>query len=252
MTSGSVEAVQIISVLPGLLGTYGDDGNVVVLQRRLTWRGIPAEVTRTTPDDPLPRLGDLYVLGGGEDWAQEVALSVLSGVSVHWLLDGPAPVLAVCAGLQILGQALPHPEGGQRPGLGLTDISTTRGGVRAIGEVSASSELIPAGLLTGFANHSGRTALGTGVRPLATVTRGPGNQGAGDRAEGVLDAALIGTYLHGPVLARNPVLADHVLTRALGHELSPLPSGPEQLLHAELIGRRHSRHSRRARQPRRP
>jgi CobQ-like glutamine amidotransferase family enzyme len=247
MTNGSREAVQIISVLPGLLGTYGDDGNVLVLQRRLTWRGIAAQVTRTTADDPLPRLGDLYVLGGGEDWAQEAALSVLFGVSVQWLLDGPAPVLAVCAGLQILGQALPHPEGGLRPGLGLTDISTTRGGVRAIGKVSARSDLLPAGLLTGFANHSGRTALGAGVRPLGTVVRGPGNQGAGDRAEGVLDAALVGTYLHGPVLAGNPDLADHLLTRALGHPLPPLPPGPEWL-HAERI---HRRQSRRVRQSRR-
>ncbi|MGB8651424.1 MAG: glutamine amidotransferase [Mycobacteriales bacterium] len=233
-----MSAVRIVSVLPALLGTYGDGGNVLVLRKRLEWRGIEVEVVTTSLGDGLPVQGDLYVLGGGEDDAQAVALAELRHAGLASVVARGTPVLAVCAGLQLLGRSLPGPEGRETDGLGVLDLRTWRSDPRSLGEVVARpAEDLGLPLLTGFANHSGATELGPCARPLATVLDGPGNAGPGDVVEGVLQGPVVGTYLHGPVLARNPALADLLLERAVGESLQPLPEGPMEAVRAERLGR---------------
>lgn len=216
MADGS--AVDIGLVLPDLLGTYGDSGNAEVLRRRLEWRGIPARIIPITVDDPMPLSLPLYVVGGGEDTAQELAMRYLGGLGTA--AERGAIVFAVCAGLQLLGHQFTVASGQTRAGLGMLDAWTVAAARRAIGEII--TEPSAAGLdqpLTGFENHQGRTELGPRACPLANVTRGIGN---GDGTEGVAQGRIIGTYLHGPVLARNPQLADLLLTRVVGRDLPAL------------------------------
>lgn len=213
--------VGIIDVHPDLLGTYGDGGNAVVLGKRLIWRGHDARVHRAYSAEPLPEDGDIYCLGGGEDGPQASSAAILAaeGRLARAVARG-AVVLAVCAGFQIVGESFAGSDGSVRAGLGLLDVASVRGsGRRAVGELLSRAEA-PLGLLSGYENHAGVTRLGGGVRPLGRVLAGVGN-GAGDRLEGAVSGRVVGTYLHGPVLARNPALADQLLSWVVG-ELSPL------------------------------
>lgn len=221
--NGSDSRVRVALVLPDLLGTYGDRGNAVVLCQRLRWRGVDAEVVEVTGTNPVPTHCDLYVLGGGEDSAQQLAVRRLreDGGLARAAARG-AVVFAVCAGLQILGEHFTGTDGKQTAGLGLLDLRSTPLETRAVGELVAQPEdrRLKA-TLTGFENHRGRTELGLDARPLATVEHGVGN-GTPDRAEGVVQGHLLGTYMHGPALARNPELADLLLGWAVGTPLVPL------------------------------
>lgn len=217
-------SARIVLLLPEVLGTYGDAGNAAVLAARLRWRGIDAHVHTVGWDDAVPEGGDVYVLGGGEDAAQMLAVERLRGsVGLRRALDRGAPTLAVCAGLQILGRAFTVADGTCVPGLGALDVETVPGrGARRIGDVTADP-LLP-GLdepLVGFENHGGVTTLGSGAAPLARVRGAGAGNGTGDRIEGAVGGSIVGTYFHGPVLARNPALADLLLARALG-TLPPL------------------------------
>lgn len=218
-------AVRIVEVLPELLATYGDSGNVTVLQERLRRRGIRSERVPVELGRPLPAEGDIYVMGGGEDAAQSLAVAELHGSSVlaHAVAHDRV-VFAVCAGLQILGRTFTGLDRRTHAGLDLLDITTEPGRTRAIGEIVAypQTELLSE-LLTGFENHLGVTTLGPTAHPLGRIVRGTGN-GAG-RHEGVLAGRIVGTYLHGPALARNPELADLLLGWAVGGPLPPLPLG---------------------------
>ena len=248
-------ALTIVVVHPDLLGTYGDGGNGLVLTRRAEWRGIDAELVEAPSDRPLPA-GDVYCLGGGEDSPQLRAAEILrTDGALARAVDGGAAVLAVCAGYQIVGRTFPGADGRALPGLGLLDVSTVKGsGRRAVGEVLA--EPVPGGptvdgrpaggaaadggpaeplpTLTGFENHGGVTTVGPGARPLARVAAGVGN-GSGDGTEGAWAGRVVGTYLHGPVLARNPALADVLLGWAIGRRLDPLPDEEEHALRRERL-----------------
>lgn len=224
MTTG---AVRIALVLPDLLGTYGDRGNVLVLEQRLRWRGISSEtVTVLSSSDLVPDSCDLYLLGGGEDVAQTAAVGFLNrGRGLQRAVERGSPVLAICGGLQVLGTTFTTGDGVRQDGLGLVDAATEPGSGRAIGEVTTECTIDEVGVLTGFENHLGRTRLGGAARPLGHLVRGIGNgDGAG---EGVVNGHVICTYLHGPVLARNPRLADLLLEWALGEPLTALPEPPE-------------------------
>jgi len=215
-------ALRIASLLPDVLGTYSDCGNVTVLAMRARWRGIPVEVSSVPLSGRPPTDCDIYVLGGGEDAAQALAADWLRRrPALCTALRERATTLAVCAGLQVLGCWMQDGDGRRIPGADVVDVTTVRGRRRAVGEVLTRSSMPGAGLLTGFENHQGRTRLGVGVEPLGRVLRGVGN-GSGDDGEGVLTPRVIGTYLHGPVLARNPALADALLSAATGQELAPL------------------------------
>jgi len=234
--------IRIAVIYPDLLGTYGDGGNGEILLRRATWRGISAELVLAPSSDPLPK-ADLYCLGGGEDGPQVLAAQRLSadGTLSKAVADG-AVVLSVCAGFQILGHTFPDARGQLCDGLGLLDVETRKGsGPRAVGEVIAEvagPDVGGLGLepLSGFENHGGVTTLGADVTALGTVRSGVGN-GGGDRSEGALLGRVVGTYLHGPVLARNPGLADVLLGWATGIEdLEPLDDSRAESLRAERFG----------------
>jgi CobQ-like glutamine amidotransferase family enzyme len=232
-------AVRIGALLPDVLGVYSDNGNVTVLAQRLRWRGIPVEVCMVTAGTDPPVNCDLYVIGGGEDAAQIVAADWLRAHRGFCAaLAGPATTFAVCAGLQVLGRWMQDASGRRRCAAEIIDVTTSPGRRRAVGEVVSVCELPGVGTLTGFENHRGVTRLAPGTRPLARVVRGAGN-GTSDRSDGVLAGSVIGTYLHGPVLARNPALADEVLRRVLGRNLPPLEV-PDQdsVRRARLSGNR--------------
>lgn len=169
---------------------------------------------------------DFYVVGGGEDLPQALAATQLGAGSdsspLRRAVEGGAVVLAVCAGLQILGRTFGGPRGISLPGVGLLDCTTRPGRRRCVGElaVEPSGDLGIAGLLSGYENHAGLTTVGSGAAPLGTVRTGVGN-GAGGRVDGARSGKVIGTYMHGPVLARNPALADLLLSWVVG-DLEPL------------------------------
>lgn len=221
--------VRIAFVLPDLLGTYGDRGNVLVLTQRLNWRGIPSEtVTVHASASEVPGQCDLYMLGGGEDVAQVAAVRVLNrGGGFRRAVENGAPVLGVCGGLQVLGTSFMTGDGLRHEGLGLVDASTEPGEGRAIGEITTDSTLPGVGLLTGFENHLGRTRLGGGAQPLGYLTGGSGIGNGDGVSEGAVHGHVMCTYLHGPVLARNPKLADLLLEWALGEQLAPIAEPPE-------------------------
>jgi CobQ-like glutamine amidotransferase family enzyme len=238
-------AVSIVLVRPALLGTYGDGGNALVLAARLRRRGIEAEVVVLDGNRPLPRSSDLIVLGGGEDDAQEaVAEDDALRHSLTQAVGAGATVLAICGGFQLLGDRFLVGAGRSVAGFGLLDCTTDRLSERAVGEVVADSALpgleVP---LTGFENHAGRTVLGPDAAPLGRVCNGVGNGDGG--GEGAVQGRVVGSYLHGPVLARNPGLADSLLTHVVG-PLAPLAEGPVTRLRSERLaaargwrGRRH-------------
>ena len=196
----TASSVGIALVFPELLGTYGDAGNAVVLRQRLHWRGIDGTIFRVGIDDALPTACDVYVFGGGEDTPQTLATARLAEQGLERAVDRGAAVLAVCAGLQLLGRTYTGADGSTHTGLGLLDSATTPKGHRQIGELVVQPTTFDLPLLTGFENHGGVTELGAGARPLGRVIAGVGNGVGG--VEGVVDGKVIGTYLHGPALAR--------------------------------------------------
>ena len=214
-------AVRVALLYPELLGTYGDRGNARVLLQRLAWRGVPAELVEAPWGEPAPASCDIYVLGGGEDSPQaSAAAALIAEGALSRAVDDGAAVLGICAGFQILGHSFFGPDGAARPGLGLLDCATARrASPRIVGEilVEPNSKVgLPA--LSGYENHAGLTDLGPGAVALGKVEVGVGN---GDGTEGALGGRVVGTYLHGPVLARNPALADLILSWFVG-DLEPL------------------------------
>jgi CobQ-like glutamine amidotransferase family enzyme len=214
--------VRIGLVLPDVMGTYGDGGNAVVLRQRLLLRGISAEIIEITLADPVPDSLDLYTLGGAEDYAQRLATAhLVRHQGLQRATARGASVLAICAAIQVLGHWYETSAGERVEGVGLLDVTTSPQPDRTIGEV-VSTPLID-GLtepLTGFENHRGGTVLGPDARPLAAVVKGAGNR-MGDGFDGAVQGSVVATYLHGPCLARNPALADLLLSRAVG-PLAPL------------------------------
>nr|WP_090345700.1 type 1 glutamine amidotransferase [Mycolicibacterium malmesburyense]CRL78217.1 glutamine amidotransferase [Mycolicibacterium malmesburyense] len=214
--------VRIGLVLPDVMGTYGDGGNAVVLRQRLRLRGIEADIVEISLNDPVPGELDLYTLGGAEDYAQRLATKhLLRYPGLQCAAGRGAPVLAICAAIQVLGHWYETSSGERVDGVGLLDVTTSPQDKRTIGEV-VSQPLLD-GLsqrLTGFENHRGGTVLGADARPLAKVVRGAGNR-EGDGFDGAVQGSVVATYLHGPCLARNPELADHLLAQVVG-PLTPL------------------------------
>jgi lipid II isoglutaminyl synthase (glutamine-hydrolysing) len=249
MTGESTITIGLL--LPEVLGTYSDAGNATVLAQRLRWRGIHAEIRPITADTVAPASCDMYVLGGGEDTAEMFAVDWLAAHPhlLHAIADR-VQTLAVCAGLQILGRSMRDRGGHDYPGLGILDISTAPGGRRAVGQIITSCTIPGVGELTGFENHLGVTTLGRDSHRLADVVTGTGNgtrNENGNRTEGVLTDHIIGTYLHGPILARNPALADHILHRTTGLDLVPLDLPDQAPLRQTYLGPSARRTRRRAR-----
>ncbi|HET9061472.1 MAG TPA: hypothetical protein VFN61_16265 [Acidimicrobiales bacterium] len=232
-------SIDIALLYPELLGTYGDSGNATILAQRLRWRGYESRVLTFNAAGTVPSTCDIYVIGGGEDLPQGLAASKLADGErpLHRAVDQGATVLAVCAGLQVLGESFVGPDGREQSGLGLLGVRTRRTSApRAVGEVVAEPEPLfrDQGLrtLTGFENHGGVTDLCDGTVPLARVRVGTGNLDG--TVEGAVKGKVLGTYLHGPVLARNPTLADLLLSWVVG-ELAPFDDSETAALHSERL-----------------
>jgi len=230
--------VRIGLVLPDVMGTYGDGGNALVLRQRLRLRGIAAEVVEITLADPVPESLDLYTLGGAEDYAQRLATRhLLRYPGLQRAADRGAPVLAICAAVQVLGHWYETSSGERVDGVRMLDATTSPQDARTIGELV--SKPLPAALtqpLNGFENHRGGTVLGPAASPLGTVVKGAGNR-AGDGFDGAVQGSVVATYMHGPCLARNPELADLLLSKVAG-ELSPLELPEVDRLRRERLGAR--------------
>jgi len=228
------ERVEVVVVYPTLLGLYGDRGNAVALQHRAALRGIEVAVTPVDPGETIPQHADLYLVGGAEDQSMAAAAALLDGQpGLRRAVEGGAGCLAVCAGLQLLSREYVGPDDRRRPGLGLLDVACGRlDGPRAVGEVVARSE-IDGSTLLGYENHQGDAVLGPEARPLGIVEVGQGN--GHDRFEGARQGRVVGTYLHGPVLVRNPALADTLLSTAVGHELEPCSDPRVERLRRERL-----------------
>lgn len=227
--------VRIGLVLPDVMGTYGDGGNALVLRQRLRLRGIDAEIVEITLADPVPESLDLYTLGGAEDYAQRLATRhLIQHPGLQRAADRGAPVLAICAAIQVLGHWYETSAGERVDGVGMLDLTTTPQGKRTIGELVTKPLLV--GLtqrLTGFENHRGGTVLGAAAAPLGAVVKGAGNR-AGDGVDGAVQGSMVATYMHGPCLARNPELADLLLSKVVG-KLEPLQLPEVELLRRERL-----------------
>ena len=237
MSLAKDSALSVVLVYPELLGLYGDRGNALTLLHRARWRGIDATLVRVEAGGTVPENGDVYLIGGGEDAPMLLAGKLLlEQQGLARALERGTTCLAVCAGFQLLSKEYAGPDGVRCRGFGVLDVRCGRlTGPRAVGEVLCEPVVHDWGLLTGFENHRGDAVLGPGVSPLGRVVRGVGN--GHDRQEGALAGGVVATYLHGPVLARNPALADHLLARAVGVDaLDPLPEPGVERLRRERIG----------------
>jgi lipid II isoglutaminyl synthase (glutamine-hydrolysing) len=228
-------------LFPDYLNIYADRGNIAVLTRRAAWRGHELEVRSLGRGDAVrPGEHDLFYVGGGQDREQAlIAPAVGRG----------AAALAVCGGYQLFGRFYRDQSGDELPGVGLLPLHTVAGERRMIGDVLLECELEPGErrTLAGFENHAGRTYLDESAEPLGRVVAGYGNDGESGY-EGCRSGRVLGTYLHGPLLPRNPWLADWLLAQALAHrsggdppELEPLADELEAEAHAVSAERARTR-----------
>jgi CobQ-like glutamine amidotransferase family enzyme len=212
--------ITLVHLYPREMNIYGDTGNVLVLRRRLQWRGLPVEVIPVGVGDPLPRNADIVLGGGGQDAAQgEIGADFAArGPQLRALADDGVVMLAICGSYQMLGHEFHTQEGRSIKGVGVLDVVTVGQPERLIGNLVVDTA--DAGRLVGYENHSGLTDLGAGVRPLGRTGPGRGNNGR-DGTEGAVRDNVIGTYLHGPVLAKSPRFADDLLRRAYDRRGEP-------------------------------
>lgn len=213
---------------PDLMSTYGDRGNIICLKKRCQWRGIEIEVKELSIENKVSDLQkcDLLFMGGAQDRQQKIASEDLrenKGPIIKKMIEDGAPSLFVCAAYQFLGHYYRPAEGEDIPGLGIFDLYTIHPGKtkpRCIGNIVIEmSNVLPradqmSSMLVGFENHGGRTYLGKNVQALGKVVVGYGNNGE-DKTEGCIYKNAIGSYLHGPILPKNPHLADYLIKLAL-------------------------------------
>jgi len=216
--------VRIVVVYPGLMGTYGDGGNAVALRARCTRRGIDASIVAVHAPDPVPRDADLYLLGGSENASQAMASTLLrTEGGLRAAVGNGATIVGICGGYQILGESVTDADGVVVEGLGLLDVRSGPLATRAVGDIAVRVAAPDGGaphVLVGFENHAFGTVLGPAATALGSVERGVGNglPSTHERArtEGAVQGRVLGTYLHGPLLAVNPALADHLLAPIVG------------------------------------
>ena len=242
----SEKTLRICHLYPDLLNLYGDRGNILCMRRRLEWRGIGAEVTEVTVGQQADFTRfDLFFIGGGQDFEQEVLLSDLKagkGDEIKAAIADGKTFLTICGGYQMLGHYYETYDGKRCDFIGAVDLYTVGSKQRMIGNYKFRCGAESGGsLVVGFENHSGKTWLGKGVQPLGTVLAGFGNNGE-DKTEGVRYKNVFGTYSHGPLLPKNPELCDKILLTALERkygraELPPLDDAAEKAAHDEMAAR---------------
>ena len=236
--------LNICHLYPDILNLYGDRGNILCMQKRLEWRGIGVTVTGVSIGQALEASAyDLLFVGGGQDFEQEVLLGDLAGAKTEELksaIEDGLPVLAICGGYQMLGQYYKTWDGAQCDFTGALDLYTVGSEQRMIGNYMFSCEEAGCNIV-GFENHSGKTYLGSGVRPLGRVLEGSGNNGE-DGTEGARYKNVFASYSHGCLLPKNPKLADLILKLALERkygkvELPPLTDEFETAAHNYMEAR---------------
>jgi lipid II isoglutaminyl synthase (glutamine-hydrolysing) len=244
--------IRVGHLYPDYLNIYADRGNIAVLARRAAARGLELEITPIGLSDALgPGAHDLLYVGGGQDREQALVAPDLAakGDALRAAVADGAAVLAVCGGYQLLGRFYRDRHGSELPGAGVLPLYTVAGERRMIGDVLLECELDPGHreTLAGFENHAGRTVLDEGAEPLGRVVAGFGNDGRSGY-EGCRLGRVVGTYLHGPLLPRNPWLADWILSQAAAHAtrgdppaLEPLDDSLERQAHAVSAARARAR-----------
>ncbi len=248
--------LTICHLYPDLLDLYGDRGNIITLEARCRWRGIGTKVQRASLGDSLDfRSMDILFIGGGSDREQSILVQdlILRKEDLQAAIEDGLVVLTICGGYQLLGQYYQTAEAKKIPGLGILDLWTIAGSKRLIGNVVVELDYttkedeqrtLPStqpSTLIGFENHSGQTYLGSGLVPLGKVLVGYGNNGR-DNAEGVRHKNVFGTYLHGPLLPKNPDFTDLILQQALKRrgyteKMEPLDDRLERLAHQHMLKR---------------
>lgn len=225
------KSIKIAWLYPDLMSTYGDRGNVMVLKKRCEWRGIPAEIVPVTLETTTTTLSscDIIFMGGAQDRQQKLAGPDFlrhKGPVVKKMVEKGTPALFVCAAYQFVGKFYKPYQGDPIPGAGIWDLSTEHPGDQAkrlIGNTVAeviNPEELAGTVIVGFENHGGYTTLGASMKPLARVIKGGGNNGS-DGYEGATYKNSIGSYFHGPLLPKNPAIADWLISRVAG-KLAPL------------------------------
>ena len=219
----------LCQLYPEHLSIYADRGNVIVLTRRCEWRGIECELRALRVGEELdPEEADLYLIGGGQDRDQELIAPDLQRhrSSLHRAVELGAAVLAVCGGYQLAGHRYLGHTGAEIPGIGLLDLETLAGERRMIGNILCEAQIDGEHRsIVGFENHAGRTILAPGQAHLARVVSGNGNDGVSG-LEGARTGRVVGTYVHGPLLPKNPWLADWLIAQALERRYGPIELEP--------------------------
>ena len=219
------KSLHIIHLYPKEMNIYGDTGNVLILRKRLEWRGIEAQISLVGVGQKIPADADIVVGGGGQDAGQDKIQDDLQekAASIHKLADNGVVMLMVCGMYQLFGQSFTTQEGAVIRGIGVLPLETVGGKERHIGNTRYGTDF---GELAGYENHSGMTTIDDKSLSLGTPLLGAGNNGS-DRTEGCVVKNVFGTYSHGPLLSKNPRFADELLGRALerkypGAQLTPL------------------------------
>jgi len=237
--------LKLCHLYPDVLNLYGDRGNILCMERRLSWRGISVETVGVSVGEALRAKNfDLLFVGGGQDFEQEVLLQDLKGAKTAEIcaaVEDGMPVLAICGGYQMLGQYYRTFDGVQCDFVAALDLYTIGSKNRMIGDYMFSWDEMPGEMIVGFENHSGKTYLSRNVQPLGSVVAGFGNNGE-DGTEGARYKNVYGTYAHGCLLPKNPALCDKILLTALqrkypGAELPPLDSELELAAHEYMVQR---------------
>ena len=208
------QTIRLLQLNPHDMNIYGDWGNTLTLKRRLEWHGYHVELLDYNPGDVLPEGIDLIVGGGGQDSGQDkIQADLLKiGPTLKKLATSGVPMLMICGMYQLFGRFFKTRDGRVIEGIGLFDLETHGGNERMIGNIVTKSDLF--GKIVGYENHSGITTLGPNVTPLGRVYRGAGNNGK-DATEGAIYNNVIGTYLHGSLLPKNPLIADWLIEKAV-------------------------------------
>lgn len=210
----SEKQITIVQLYPRDMNIYGDWGNVLVLKRRLEWHGYQTKLIEYNPGDTFPNEVDILVGGGGQDSGQDTVQKDLAsiGPKLKELAESDTPMLMICGLYQLFGKFFKTQDGHIIEGISLLDIETHAGPERLIGNIITTNARF--GEIVGYENHSGQTFLGEGVKPLGTVIKGAGNNGQ-DTTEGAMYHNVIGTYLHGSILPKNPNIADFLIEKAV-------------------------------------
>jgi CobQ-like glutamine amidotransferase family enzyme len=208
------KSITVLQLYPRDMNIYGDWGNALVIKRRLEWHGYDVMLLEYNPGDSFPDAIDIIVGGGGQDSGQDVIQNDLLTISkqLHTLAHDGVPMLMICGLYQLFGKFFKTQDGHIIEGIGLLDIETHAGPERLIGNITTQSSEF--GDIIGYENHSGQTFLGTDAEPLGKVIKGAGNNGQDD-TEGARFNNVIGTYLHGSLLPKNPGVADFLIEQAI-------------------------------------